>query len=78
MKKVFYREYEKAFRELSSKFEDIELYNMNGFGSPICIGVNWYAAGTVSPDEAISFASKIVDAANAAKNFQYNGYEIEY
>lgn len=81
VKTVTYREFCKALNELNQKVSGdyrITLYDQADDFSPVKIGVNWSAVGTVSPDEAISFAQRLMEAAKAAEAFIYNGYEIVY
>lgn len=80
VKKVSYKEYDKALREAQKNVGDqVDLYEMGvSFERPVCIGVNWSAIGTVTPDEALAFAKDIAKAAKLAQEFPYNGYMIEY
>lgn len=80
VKKVSYKEYDKALREAQKNVGDqVDLYEMGvSFERPVCIGVNWSAIGTVTPDEALAFAEDIAKAAKLAQEFPYNGYMIEY
>lgn len=80
VKKVSYKEYDKALREAQKNVGDqVDLYEMGvSFERPISIGVNWSAIGTVTPDEAMKFAENIAKAAKLAQEFPYNGYMIEY
>ena len=42
------------------------------------MGVNWAAIGAVKPEEAEAFAELLTEAAKAARDFPYNGYQIDY
>ncbi|MFR8334444.1 MAG: hypothetical protein ACLU9S_20540 [Oscillospiraceae bacterium] len=42
------------------------------------MGVNWAAIGAVKPEEAEAFAELLIEAAKAAREFPYNGYEIDW
>ena len=44
----------------------------------INMGVNWASIGAVPADEAVAFAQVLTEAAKAAREFPYNGYQIEY
>ena len=81
MKKVTYRDYCKATDALWARFgPDVEIYDMGAtLDRPeIQMGVNWSALGTVPAEEAVEFAAGLLKAAWAAKEFKYNGYQIDY
>lgn len=81
MKKVTYRDYCKATDALWARFgPDVEIYDMGAtLDRPeIQMGVNWAAKGTVPAGAALAFARKLIEAADAAEHFKYNGYQIEY
>lgn len=87
MKKVVSsKEYCLAFRDFlrdaRRKFgNSIEFCEMAVIGlddQPCCIGVNWAALGTVVPVEADAFAKTLAEAAEAARGFKYNGYEVVF
>lgn len=81
MKKVSYREYYLAMRELQSNTDSrISITDMGGnLDHPeINLGVNWASIGAVPADVAVDFAQALTEAAKAASNFIYNGYRIEY
>ena len=82
MKTVSYRTYQQTLSKLQrevSPERHIYVYDMgNGFDEPVQLGVNWAALGTVPADEAREFAEKLVKAATAAENFEYNGYTVTY
>lgn len=84
MKRVSYEEYDKALSQARQKISEtvgdgVQIYDMGGsFKRPVSLGVNWAAIGTVSPDRAEAFAEAIGKAAQIAKTFPYNGYQIEY
>ena len=46
--------------------------------SPIQVGVNWAATGTVSPEETEEFAHALLKAVEDCRNFKYNGYVIDW
>lgn len=81
---VSYKNYSDAYTQLRLDFyskygRDIEFYNVDsGPRKPVSMGVNWSAIGTVTPDVASDFADKLIAAADAARNFKYNGCKIVY
>lgn len=81
---VSYKNYSDAYTQLRLDFyskygRDIDFYNMGSDPrKPVSMGVNWSAIGTVTPDVASDFANKLTAAADAARNFKYNGYKIVY
>ena len=81
MKMVSYRKYYLALRELQVKTDSrISITDMGGsLDHPeINLGVNWASIGAVPADEAVGFAQALTEAAKAARDFPYNGYQIEY
>ena len=44
----------------------------------INLGVNWASIGAVPAEEAVAFAAELTEAAKAASEFEFNGYEIVY
>ena len=80
MKTVSYRVYCQALSKLREKLggdRRIEVYDMGGcFNEPVRLGVNWGAIGTVPAAEAREFARRLMEAADAAEKFEYNGYVI--
>lgn len=78
MKKVSYREYSKAIMGINSKLENVMIINISRDDDPVEMGVNWYSIGSVSTERAAEFAKELTKAIDLAKNFPYNGYEIEY
>lgn len=80
VKKVSYQEYNKALCEVQKSVGDrVDIYDMGGsFGMPVSLGVNWSAIGTVTSDEALTFAEDVAKAAKLVQEFPYNGYMIEY
>lgn len=81
MKKVSYREYCRATEELKQQLgRDALIVDMGStMDRPeIQMGVNWPAKGTVPAEEAVAFAKGLLQAAEAAASFKYNGYQIEY
>ena len=83
-KKVSYREFYHELNKLQEKYcsdGDIYIVDMNGFTPddvPVNLGINWAAIGSVTPDEADVFADRLKVAAEACRNFKYNGYIIDY
>lgn len=45
---------------------------------PIEAKVNWCAIGSVAPEQAEAMAKLLTRAAEAARNFKYNGYEVTF
>ena len=81
MKKISYREYYLALRELQRKTDNrISITDMGGsLDHPeVNLGVSWASIGAVPADEAVDFARLLTEAAKAARDFPYNGYLIEY
>ena len=81
MKKVSYRDYYLALRELQGKVDDrISITDLGGgLDRPeINMGVNWASIGAAPAAEAVPFAQVPTEAAKAAREFPYNGYQIEY
>ena len=83
-KKVSYREFCYELNKIQEKYcsdGDIYIVDMNGFTPddvPVNLGINWAAIGSVTPDEADVFADRLKVAAEACRNFKYNGYMIDY
>ena len=83
-KKVSYRDFCYELNKLQEKYcsdGDIYIVDMNGFTPddvPVNLGINWAAIGSVTPDEADVFADRLKVAAEACRNFKYNGYMIDY
>ena len=84
IKTVNYREYRRELSELQRKYESyashIEIFELGDAleNSPIQLGINWAAIGTVSPEEAEEFAHTLLEAAKDCRNFKYNGYVIDW
>lgn len=81
MKKVSYHEYNKALRELQERIgRQVMVMDMGSTleRRGIEMGVNWAAIGAVKPEEAEAFAELLTEAAKAARDFPYNGYQIDY
>ena len=81
MKKVSYREYNKALRAMQERFGQHVMVMDTGSTLDrrgIEMGVNWAAIGAVKPEEAEAFAEPLIEAAKAAREFPYNGYEIDW
>lgn len=79
--KVTYREYCMALRALQDKFDRrITITDLGGtLDTPvISLGVNWASIGAVPAEEAVAFAAELTEAAKAASEFKFNGYEIVY
>ena len=82
-KKISYGEFNKALDELKDKIDDyglgIEVFCASFImDHPIEIGVNWSCMGTVPADKAEEYGRKLIEAAEAAKAFKYNGYMIDW
>ena len=83
-KKVSYRDFCYELNKLQEKYcsdGDIYIVDMNGFtldDVPVNLGINWASIGSVTPDEADVFADRLKVAAEACRNFKYNGYMIDY
>ena len=75
-KKVHYRDYMKALRELREQLKggDEEIYQLSRDDEPIELGINWHAIGTASAERAMRVAARIIVAAEAVDKFPYNGY----
>ena len=75
-KKVHYRDYMKALRELREQLKggDEEIYQLSRDDEPIELGTNWPAIGTASAERAMRVAARIIVAAEAVDKFPYNGY----
>ena len=81
MKKVSYREYNKALRAVQERFGQHVMVMDTGSTLDrrgIEMGVNWAAIGAVKPEEAEAFAELLIEAAKAARELPYNGYEIDW
>lgn len=81
MKKISYREYYTALRDLQGKVDNrISITDLGGSQDcpEINMGVNWASIGAVPADETVTFAQALTVAAKAAREFPYNGYQIEY
>ncbi len=87
IKTVNYREFDRELYKLQRKYErrgnngsHIEIFGLSDAleDSPIRMGVNWAAIGTVSPEEAEEFAHALLEAAEDCRNFKYNGYVIDW
>ena len=87
IKTVSYEEYSRELSKLQRKYRGcrslIEIFEMGNTydiyeKSPIQVGVNWAATGTVSPEETEEFAHALLKAAEDCRNFKYNGYVIDW
>ena len=83
-KKVSYREFYHELKKIQEKYSsdgDIYIADMSGFTPddvPVNLGINWASIGSITPDEADVFAGRLKVAAEACRNFKYNGYIIDY
>lgn len=50
----------------------------NGIENPIHVMVGPRGHGTIEPDEAIEEGKVLIEAGKAAKEFEYNGYFVEW
>ena len=84
IKTVSFEEYNRELYRLQKKYRGrgslIEIYEVGSIfeSSPIQVGVNWAATGTVSPEETEEFAHTLLRAAEDCRNFKYNGYVIDW
>ena len=84
IKTVNYEEYIRELHRIQKKYRSrgslIEIFEMGDIyeSSPIQVGVNWAATGTVSPVETEEFAHALLKAAEDCKNFKYNGYMLDW
>ena len=84
IKTVSYKEYIHELHRIQEKYRGrrslVEICEMGGIyeSSPIQVGVNWAAIGTVSPEETEEFAHALLKAAEDCRNFKYNGYVIDW
>ena len=84
IKTVSYEEYIRELHGIQKKYRYrhslIEIYEVGSIfeNSPIQVGVNWAATGTVSPEETEEFAHALLKAAEDCRNFKYNGYVIDW
>ena len=84
IKTVSFEEYNRELYRIQKKYRGrgslIEIYEVGSIfeSSPIQVGVNWAATGTVSPEETEEFAHTLLRAAEDCRNFKYNGYVIDW
>ena len=84
IKTVSYKEYIRELHRIQKKYRSrgslIEIFEMGDIyeKSPIQVGVNWAATGTVSLEETEEFAHALLKAAEDCRNFKYNGYVIDW
>ena len=84
IKTVSYEEYMRELHGIQKKYRGrgslIEIYEVGSIfeSSPIQVGVNWAATGTVSPEETEEFARALLKAAEDCRNFKYNGYVLDW
>ena len=83
-KKVSYRDFYHELNKIREKYcsdGDIYIADMSGFtpdDAPVNLRINWASIGSVTTDEADVFADRLKVAAEACRNFKYNGYIIDY
>ena len=84
IKTVSYEEYSRELYRIQKKYRYrgslIEIFEVGSIyeKSPIQVGVNWAATGTVSPEETEEFAHALLKAVEDCRNFKYNGYVIDW
>ena len=81
MKKISYYAYSRALQELRDKIDSRIFITDLGSSADhpeIDMGVNWSSIGAIQTEEAVSFAQALTEAAKAARDFPYNGYQIDY
>ena len=84
IKTVSFEEYRREQYKLQRKYRNrnshVEIFVLSSIygSSPIQMGVNWASIGTVAPEEAEKFAHTLLEAAEDCKNFNYNGYVIDW
>lgn len=80
-KTVSYKEFSIAREELQERFRDhkIIIENLTDMKTHIVkLGINWFAIGSTGVSETEDFAYWLKEAAEAVRNFQYNGYRVVY
>ena len=78
---VSYRKFSDAREELQERFRDhnIMIENITDTKTHIVkLGINWFAIGSTGASETEDFARWLKEAANAVKNFRYNGCRVVY
>ncbi len=86
MKTISYREFWKARVEMQKQLEERtgfqgindRIWFINLCDNDIEIALNLSATGDIKTTAAKRWADCIIEAANLAKNFKYNGYKIDY
>lgn len=80
MKRINENEIMQAIRDLKDEAyerfgNDVEIYvdTMISEGEALSVKVAWASIGTQTPEDAVTFASKILEAAEMARAFPYNG-----
>lgn len=71
---VLQREAAEASHGRRGSIDVVEMY----WDSPVQLGVNWSAVGSVEPDTALEFADRLKRLAEKARDFKYNGYTVDY
>lgn len=78
---VNYRDFSDACKKLQERFRDhnIMIENLTNMKTHIImLGINWFAIGITGVSETEDFARWLKEAADAVKNFRYNGYRVVY
>ena len=89
VKKVYYKEFNKAFREIQDKVAEmskhlpcghIELYDDTGaYGDFTAnIKINWSCCGAESVENTMAFTYALNEVIELVNNFKYKGYEKSY
>lgn len=85
VKSIDHDTYYKACDEMDEKLRDmlgddyrrIEVFNRKNFEDrTVNFGINWAAIGTVDPERAVEFATKMMQVAEIVEQFPYNGYVV--
>lgn len=78
---VSYRELSDALEEIQKRLRDhkIMIENLTDMKTHIVkLGINWFAIGSTGVSETKDFARWLKEAADAVKNFRYNGCRVVY
>lgn len=89
IKKVYYKEFNRAFREIQEKVAEmsnhlpcgnIALYDDTGIYGDFTanIKINWSCCGAQSVENTMAFAYVLNKAIELVNNFKYKGYEKSY
>ena len=89
IKKVYYKEFNKAFREIQDKVTEmskhlscghIELYDDTGIDGDFTanIKINWSCCGAQSVENTMAFTYVLNKAIELVNDFKYKGYEKSY